>query len=62
MIHSFLVTMVGGESPDAGAIDVMLNAWEDLIASVGGAGARPAGEPAEEGFDTAGDAMIGLAR
>ena len=61
MIHSFLVTMVGVESPAAGAMDVMLDAWEDLIASAG-AGARAAGELAEEGVDTIGDAMIGLAR
>ena len=62
MIHSFLVTMVGAGSPDAGAMNAMLGTLEDLIASVGGAGARAAGEPAEDGVDDAGDAMIRWAR
>ena len=62
MIHSFLVTMVGVGSPDAGAMDAMLGAFEDLIASAGGAGARAVGEPAEDGVDIAGDAMFVMAR
>lgn len=33
---------------------------EGMIARFGGAGARAAGEPAEEGVETAGEAMIGL--
>lgn len=34
-------------------------ALADLIARVGGAGARAAGDPADDGVDTAGDAMSG---
>lgn len=62
MTHSFRVTMVAAGSPDEGAMDAILDAFEDLIASVGGAGARAAGEPAEVGVDTAGDAMFAVAR
>jgi hypothetical protein len=54
--------MVAAGSPDEGAMDAILDAFEDLIASVGGAGARAAGEPAEVGVDTAGDAMFAVAR
>ena len=63
MIHSFLVTMVGVCRPEAGAMAAMLfmMLWLllVLIASVGGAGARFGGEPAEDGVDTAGEAMAG---
>jgi hypothetical protein len=40
-------------------IEGVLDALADLIARVGGAGARAAGDPADEGVDTAGDAMFG---
>ena len=62
MTHSFCVTMVGGVSPGEGVMDAILDAFVDLIASAGGAGARAAGEPAEAGVDTAGEAMFALAR
>ena len=55
MTHSFLVTIVGVGSPDAGAIEAILDALTVLIAS--GGGASVAGEPADDGVDTAGDAM-----
>ena len=62
MIHSFLVTIVGVDSPDAGTMDAMLDAFEIAIASVEEAGPMAAGEPTVEGFDPAGDAMTGVAR
>ena len=57
-IHSFLVTMVGVGSPDAGAMEAMLCVCDALVARIEGFGARAAGELAEEGIDIAGDAMI----
>lgn len=56
-IHSFLVTMGGAGSLDAGATEAMLDAFKDLIAEVGGvgAGARAGGESAEEDVDIAND-------
>ena len=57
MTHSFLVTMVGAGGPDAGAINAMFDVFEeDFIPSVGGAGAKAAGEPAD------GDAILLLVR
>lgn len=41
-----------------GAIAIMFDGVEALMASVGGAGAIAAGEPAEDGVDTAGEAML----
>jgi len=58
MIHSFDVTMGGVGTPDAGAIAAILDAFIDLIARAGGAGARAAGDPAEDGVETAGDAIV----
>ncbi len=55
MIHSLRVTMVG--VPAVGEKPFMFTALIFLIARVGGAGAIAAGEPADEGVDTAGDAM-----
>ncbi len=56
--HSFLVTPpVGVPSPDI--IEVMFDPLPGLVATVGGAGKRAGagGEPADEGVETAGDAM-----
>lgn len=52
--------MVGVGRPDEGAMDVMAGVVWDLIANVGGAGAgaSAAGEPADEGVDTDGDAIV----
>jgi hypothetical protein len=63
MIHSLVVMMGGVGSVEAGAMAAMLFGfalWKLLVltARTGGAGARYAGEPAEEGVDTAGEAII----
>jgi hypothetical protein len=58
MIHSLDVTMGGAGTPDAGARAAILDAFIDLIARPGGAGARAAGDPAEDGVETAGDAIV----
>jgi hypothetical protein len=57
MIHSLVVNIVGVGMPDPDAIMVMLDMFGALIARVGGAGAMAAGEPVEDGVDTAGEAM-----
>jgi hypothetical protein len=61
MTHSFLVIIeVGVGRLGAAAIEVMVGALDDLMARVGRAGARGkgGGEPAFEGVDTAGDAIL----
>lgn len=67
MIHSLVVMMGGVGSVEAGAIAAMLFALAllkllVLTARTGGAGARYAGEPAEEGVDTAGEAIAEKSR
>lgn len=57
MTHSFLVTIVGAEGPDPITTEAMFAAFVDFIARPGGAGARAAGDAAEDAVDTAGDAM-----
>lgn len=57
MTHSFLVTREGAGRPDAGDMAAMRDASAALIAMLGGAGAMLAGEPADDGVDTAGEAM-----
>jgi hypothetical protein len=57
MTHSFLVTREGADRPDAGNMAAIFDASAALIAMLGGAGAMLAGEPADDGVDTAGEAM-----
>jgi hypothetical protein len=57
MTHSFLITSEGACRPDAGEMAAILDASAVLIAMFGGAGAILAGEPADDGVETAGDAM-----
>jgi len=57
MTHSFLVTIVGVGIPDTETIEVIFDESVDLIASAG-AGARAVGDPADEGVDAAGDAIV----
>ncbi len=43
------------------AVEAIFEALSDLIAKVGGAGAIAAGEPAEEGVETLGEAITLMA-
>lgn len=64
--HSFLVIMDGVEAPGAGARNAML--FDVLMARVGGGGggagakAMAGGDPADEGVDTAGEAISDAGR
>lgn len=59
MTHSFLVTMEGAGRPEAGTTVAMVGASDDLMVEVG-AGARAAGDSAEEEVDTVGGGTISL--
>jgi hypothetical protein len=58
MTHSFLVTIGGAPIPDPRIPLLIVEELADLIARGGGAGAIAAGEPADDGVDTAGDAIV----
>lgn len=59
MIHSFRVTIVGLGGPGAKvAAAPIFGMLADWIARTGGAGASAAGDPADDGVDTAGEAIL----
>jgi hypothetical protein len=57
MTHSFVVMMVGVPGPDGDAIMLTFGKLPVLRARTG-AGASAAGEPADDGVDTAGEAIV----
>lgn len=58
MTHSFLVTIPGVAGPEAVTSATIFDAFAVLIARAGGAGASVEGEPAEDGVETEGDAIL----
>ena len=58
MTHSFVVMMPGVPGPEEAATADIPDAFAVLIANAGGPGASVEGEFAEEGVETAGDAIV----
>lgn len=60
MTHSLRVTMVDVGAAAAREVAAMLARFVDLIARAGWAGGRATGDPADDGVDTAGEAISSI--